>query len=126
MLGQDVPAVTTTWMLCPAVPRTVKLPLRLPSRLMEPVPVTPDPPTVATPDGAPPELHSQPLPLRLPLTEGAPPEEGLRTRVGAAAADDGAASPAIITAKTATITDLVVLICVFSLLRGCSGTGLPV
>src|SRR3990172_628634 len=88
MPGQAVLAVTFTSMRCPAVPRTVKLPRKEPSRLIVAEPPTPVPLTVAPPSGAPPEGHSQPLPLRLPDTEGGLPEDGLSAKVGAAAALD--------------------------------------
>ena len=90
MLGQDVSAITVTSMRWPAPPRTAKLPLRLPSRLMVAEPATPSPLTVASPAGAAPNSHSHPLPPRSPLTDGASPEEGLSTRAGASAPASGA------------------------------------
>lgn len=86
MLGQDVPAVTFTSTLCPASPRAVKLPVKLPARSIVALPPTPVPLTLAAPVGAAPEPHNQPAPLRLPDTVGGLPEDGLSATAGAAAA----------------------------------------
>ena len=76
-------AVTVTPTVSPALPRTVKVPVSLPSLPILAEPPTPLPLTVAVPAGAPSE-HSQSTPLRSPDALGGSPEFGLRVSVSAA------------------------------------------
>jgi len=85
MPGQAVFALTVTTTRSPAEPRTLKVPLTVPSRFMVAEPPTPVPLTVAVPDGTLPPEHAQPAPLREPLAVGGLPEEGLRTTEAASA-----------------------------------------
>jgi hypothetical protein len=87
MEGQGLFAVTVICLDAPAVPVTVKLPLRLPLALIVAKPDTPVPLTEAPPAGAPTSgPQTQPEPLSAPLTIGAGPLEGLRESAGARAA----------------------------------------
>lgn len=71
----------------------MKVPVKLPSRLMAAEPITPLPLTVAAPTDAA-EPQRQPVPLRLPLTDGALPADGLSTSVVVAASTSPAAANA--------------------------------
>jgi hypothetical protein len=82
-----VVAVTVTVIDWPGEPTTVKLPVRPPDR---PIVAEPDAPlTVAPPAGTVPPLQFHAPPLKVPLTEGALPDDGLRVSVAIRDADDG-------------------------------------